>query len=181
MVWYFICLYIINRTLHSQLGLQNVNNKFHSVICCTLSWNIFQWSKRHIVSLLGHEISSIFKKKKIFKSFKESPCTCIKQPLYQAHYNKDHYMLLNYNYIKLITCSQSICWVKQSPLWTSSRPTNYLIHVDSLIEVKTSSFYHLHSLMPSLSVLLFRIIFYVKKYIPVVTNWMLSPNNICVT
>ena len=75
MVRYFIRLYIINRTLHSQLGLQNVENKFHSVICCTHSWNIFQWSKRHIVSLLGHEISSIFKKTKIFTSFKESPCT----------------------------------------------------------------------------------------------------------
>ena len=45
MVWYFIGVYIINRTLHGR---------------CAHSWNIFQHSKRNFISQRGQVISSIF-------------------------------------------------------------------------------------------------------------------------
>ena len=53
MVWYFIDVYIINRTLHGRLEIQNFSSRvekiFHSF---TL--------KRNFVSPRGHVISSIF-------------------------------------------------------------------------------------------------------------------------
>ena len=62
MVWYFIGVYIINRTLHGRLAIQNVSSrveKNNSLILCPHSRNIFQHSKRNFVSLCGHVISSI--------------------------------------------------------------------------------------------------------------------------
>ena len=53
MVWYFIGVYIINRTLHGRLEIQNFSSRvekiFHSFA-----------SKRNFVSPRGHVISSIF-------------------------------------------------------------------------------------------------------------------------
>ena len=62
MVWHFIGVYIINRTLHGRLEKWNFSScveKNISPIRCAHSWNIFQHSKRNFVSPCGHEISSI--------------------------------------------------------------------------------------------------------------------------
>ena len=61
MVWYFIGVYIINRTLHGRLEIRNFSSRVEniSLVRCTHSWNIFQHSKRNFVSLHGHVISSI--------------------------------------------------------------------------------------------------------------------------
>ena len=60
MVWYFIGVYIINRTLHGHLEIRNfsscVDKIFHSF--AAHSWNIFQHEKRNFVSLCGHVIIS---------------------------------------------------------------------------------------------------------------------------
>ena len=50
MVWYFIGVYIINRTLHGHLEIRNFSSRVE---------NIFQHSKRNFVSPRGHVISSI--------------------------------------------------------------------------------------------------------------------------
>ena len=50
MVWYFIGVYIINRTLHSHLEMQNFSS-------CVQKY-IFQHSKRNFKSLCGHVICS---------------------------------------------------------------------------------------------------------------------------
>ena len=49
LIWYFISVYIINRTLHGRLEIR-----------CAHSWTIFQHSKINFVSPCGHVISSIF-------------------------------------------------------------------------------------------------------------------------
>ena len=61
MVWYFIGVYIINRTLHGRLEIRNFSSRVENVslVRCAHSWNIFQHSKRHFVSPRGHVISSI--------------------------------------------------------------------------------------------------------------------------
>ena len=62
MVWHFIGVYIINRTLHGCLEVWNFSScveKNISPIRCAHSWNVFQHSKRNLVSPCGHEISSI--------------------------------------------------------------------------------------------------------------------------
>ena len=63
MVWLFIGLYVINRTLHGRLEIGNFSsrvNKNISLIHGAHSCNIFQQSKRNFVSLQGHVISSIY-------------------------------------------------------------------------------------------------------------------------
>ena len=52
MVWYFIGVYIINRTLHGRLEIQNFSSCVEK---------IFHHSKRNFISLSGHVtlISSI--------------------------------------------------------------------------------------------------------------------------
>ena len=63
MLWHFIGVYIINRTLHGHLEIPNLSScvkKNFSLVCCAHSWNIFQHSKRNFVSLHGHVISSIY-------------------------------------------------------------------------------------------------------------------------
>ena len=63
MLWYFIGVYIINRTLHGHLEIPNFSScvkKNISLVCCAHSWNIFQHSKRNFVSLHCHVISSIY-------------------------------------------------------------------------------------------------------------------------
>ena len=62
MVWYFIGVYIINRTLHGRLEIRNFSSRVEkniSLFCCAHSWNIFQHSKINFVSPRGHVISSI--------------------------------------------------------------------------------------------------------------------------
>ena len=51
MVWYFIGVYIINRTLHGHLEIQNFSLSVEKII--------FQHLKRNFVSPRGHVISSI--------------------------------------------------------------------------------------------------------------------------
>ena len=61
MVWYFIGVYIINRTLYGRLEIWNFSSHVEniSLVCCAHSWNIFQHSKRNFVSPHDHVISSI--------------------------------------------------------------------------------------------------------------------------
>ena len=62
MVWYFIGVYIINRTLHGRLETRNfsshVEKIFHSFAAITCEI-YFQHSKRNFVSPRSHVISSI--------------------------------------------------------------------------------------------------------------------------
>ena len=61
-VLYFIGVYIINRTLHYRLEIQDFSSNVEkniSLVHCSHSWNIFQHSKRNFVSPSGHVISSI--------------------------------------------------------------------------------------------------------------------------
>ena len=51
MVWYFIGVYIINKTLHGRLEIQNFSSRVEK--------NIFQHSKINFVSLFGRVKSSI--------------------------------------------------------------------------------------------------------------------------
>ena len=51
MVWYFIGVYIINRTLHGRLETRNFSTRVEKIF--------FQRSKRNFVSPSGHVISSI--------------------------------------------------------------------------------------------------------------------------
>ena len=51
MVWYFIGVYIINRTWHGRLEIRNFSASVET---------IFQHSKRNFVSPSGHVISSIY-------------------------------------------------------------------------------------------------------------------------
>ena len=62
MVWYFIGVYIINRTSHGRLEIRNFCSRVEkniSLVHCIHSWNIFQHSKKNFVSPRGHVISSI--------------------------------------------------------------------------------------------------------------------------
>ena len=61
MAWYFIGVYIINRTLYGRLEIWNFSSHVEniSLVCCAHSWNIFQHSKRNFVSPHNHVISSI--------------------------------------------------------------------------------------------------------------------------
>ena len=58
MVWHFIGVYIINRTLRDRLEIRNFSSRVEKYF--TRSRNIFQHSKRNIVSPRGHVISSIY-------------------------------------------------------------------------------------------------------------------------
>ena len=61
-VWYFIVVYIVNRTLHCRLEIQDFSShveKNISLVHCAHSWNIFQHSKWNFVSPRGHVISFI--------------------------------------------------------------------------------------------------------------------------
>ena len=63
MVWHFIGVYIINRTLHGRLEIRNFSSRVEkniSLVRCVHSWNIFQHSKRNCVSPRGHVISSMY-------------------------------------------------------------------------------------------------------------------------
>ena len=63
MVWYFIGVYIINRTLHGRLEIRNLSSCveiFHSFAEFTHENNIFQHLKRNFVSPHDHVISSIY-------------------------------------------------------------------------------------------------------------------------
>ena len=57
MVWHFIGVYIINRTLHDRLEIRNFSSRVEKYF--TSERNIFQHSKRNFVSSGGHVISSI--------------------------------------------------------------------------------------------------------------------------
>ena len=62
MVWYFIGVYIINKTLHGRLEIQNFSSRVEkniSLLHCAHLWNIFQHSKINFVSLFGRVKSSI--------------------------------------------------------------------------------------------------------------------------
>ena len=62
MVWNFIGVYIINRTLHGCLEIWNFSSRVEkniSLVHCAHSWNIFQHLKRNFISPGGHVISSI--------------------------------------------------------------------------------------------------------------------------
>ena len=50
MVWYFIGVYIVNRTLHGHLEIRNFSSRVEKIL---------QHSKRNFVSPRGHVISSI--------------------------------------------------------------------------------------------------------------------------
>ena len=54
MVWHFIGVYIINRTLHDRLEIRNFTSR------------IFQHEKRNFVSPRGHVISSISYMKHVY-------------------------------------------------------------------------------------------------------------------
>ena len=58
MVWYFIGVHIINRTLHGHLEIRNFSSRVEKYF--TRSRNIFKQSKRNFVSLRSHVISSMF-------------------------------------------------------------------------------------------------------------------------
>ena len=65
MVWYFIDVYIINRTLHGSLEIQNFSSRvekmFHSFAMLTCEIFFCHW-KRNFVSdsLLGHIVSPMY-------------------------------------------------------------------------------------------------------------------------
>ena len=54
MVWYFIGVYIINRTLHGRLEIRNFSSRVEKIFFNTLT------TKRNFVSQRGHVISSIY-------------------------------------------------------------------------------------------------------------------------
>ena len=53
-VWYFIGVYIINRTRHGRLEIRNFSSRVEYF------WNIFEHSKRVFASPRGHIISSMY-------------------------------------------------------------------------------------------------------------------------
>ena len=62
-VQHFIGVYIINRTLHGRLEIQNFSSHVEnniSLVCCAQSRNIFQHSKRNFVSPCRNVISSTY-------------------------------------------------------------------------------------------------------------------------
>ena len=69
MVWYFIGVYIINRTLHGRLEIRNFSSRVENIsrLSAANEWNIFQHSRRNFVSPRGHVISSMFVMTKLEK------------------------------------------------------------------------------------------------------------------
>ena len=62
MVWYFIGVYIINRTLHGRLEIRNFSSSVEKYFTSERSERVkyfFQHEKRNFVSPRGHVISSI--------------------------------------------------------------------------------------------------------------------------
>ena len=92
MVWYFIGVYIINRTLHGRLEIRNFSSRVENIsrLSAAKKWNIFQLSRRNFVSPRGHVISSMFvmtklEKKKNNKKQWDSSTKCREQlPLVEA-------------------------------------------------------------------------------------------------
>ena len=76
MVWYFIGVYIINRTLHGRLRIRNFSSRVEniSLVRGAYSWNIFQHLKRNFVSPRGHVISSISSHLKSWKDHCSNSC-----------------------------------------------------------------------------------------------------------
>ena len=76
MVWYFIGVYIINRTLHGRLRIRNFSSRVEniSLVRGAYLWNIFQHLKRNIVSPRGHVISSISSHLKSWKDHCSNGC-----------------------------------------------------------------------------------------------------------
>ena len=74
MVWYFIGVYIINRTLHGRLEIRNFSSRVEniSLVRYAHSWNIFQHSKKNSVSPRGHVISSMYDKIDIRNTIRET-------------------------------------------------------------------------------------------------------------
>ena len=63
MVWYFIGVYVVNRTLHGRLEIQHFSSsveKYFTSVAQRTSEIFFQHEKRNFVSPRGHVISSIF-------------------------------------------------------------------------------------------------------------------------
>ena len=63
MVWYFIGVYVINRTLRGRLEIQHFSSsveKYFTSVAQRTSEIFFQHEKRNFVSPRGHVISSIF-------------------------------------------------------------------------------------------------------------------------
>ena len=56
MVWHFIDVYIINRTLHGRLEIRNFSSRVEKYFTSEI---FFQHAKRNFVSPCGHVISSI--------------------------------------------------------------------------------------------------------------------------
>ena len=57
MVWYFIGVYIINRTSHGRLEIRNFCSRVEkniSLVSAANEWNIFQHSKKSFASPRGH-------------------------------------------------------------------------------------------------------------------------------
>ena len=81
MVWYFIGVYIINRTLHGRLEIRNFSFRVENIsrVSAENDWNIFQHSKRNFVSPRGHVIYPLYiyqgRKEQIFHS------TCTNGPI----------------------------------------------------------------------------------------------------
>ena len=65
MVWQFIGVYIINRTLHGRLEIRIFSSCVEKYFTCSLHslGNILQHSKRNFISPRGHVISSTYLKK----------------------------------------------------------------------------------------------------------------------
>ena len=61
MVRYFIGVYIIKRTLHGRLKIQNFSSHVEKYFACLLgSLNIFQHLKKNFITLCSHVISSVY-------------------------------------------------------------------------------------------------------------------------
>ena len=84
LTWYFIGVYIINRTLHDCLEIRNFSSRVEKYF--TRLRNIFQHLKRYFIPLRSHVISSIY-----VRSSLRSPSRCkfitgISPPLAQTVY-----------------------------------------------------------------------------------------------
>ena len=58
MVWYFIGVYIINRTLHGRLEIRNFSSRVENIsrVSAANEWNIFQHEKRNFVSAMQYPL-----------------------------------------------------------------------------------------------------------------------------
>ena len=68
MVWYFIGVYIINRTLHGRLEIRNFSSSVEKYFTSEHSERVkyFQHEKINFVSPCGHVISSIYSINRLF-------------------------------------------------------------------------------------------------------------------